>query len=91
MNIADLILKLVRFLLQKIIYPILPVNMPIISYDSLASGLIGLEHNFSWALASLSKFFNLELLFGVLLLITTAEVIFWLVRAGKWIIEIVRG
>lgn len=91
MYIADIVLKLVRFLLQKIVYPLLPVNMPILTYDALVTGLLSIEHNLNWSFAGLDKFVNLGLLFTVLIVMITGEMIFWLVRAGKWIIEIVRG
>jgi hypothetical protein len=91
MYIADIVLKLIRFILQKLAYPVMLHDIPILSYDFLVSHLLALEHNFAWALAGLDKFFNLELLFSILLIMVSAEVMFWLFRAIKWIIELVRG
>jgi len=91
MNIADLILKLVNFLLQKLVYPVLPNEISVLSFSSFSTSLLGLEHNLNYAFASLDTFFNLQLLFSVIILIASAEIIFWVVRAGKWVIEMVRG
>ena len=91
MTVLDIILSLITFLFQKMIIPLLPVNLPFMSFSAFNSTLIGLEHNLNWAFAGLTNFFNLKLLFTTLLLIISAEIIFWLFRAFKWIIEIIRG
>lgn len=92
MSLADIILSLITFLLQKLILPLLPTNLPFLSYASFNSTLTGsLAHNVAYSFSGLTEFFNLELLFVFLIAMIFAEIVFWGVRAGKWIIEIIRG
>jgi hypothetical protein len=91
MNIADVVLNLIAWLVQHVLANLLPHNALFLSYDTLLTGLIGLEHNFAWALAGLDKFFNISLLFTILLVMITAEITFWFFRATKWVIEMIRG
>lgn len=92
MSLADIVITLIIFLLQKLILPLFPVNLPFLSFASFNSILTGsLQHNLIYSFAGMTEFFNLELLFIILICIIFAEIIFWAVRGGKWIIEIIRG
>lgn len=92
MSLADIIISLITFLLQKLVLPIFPINLPFVSFATFNSILTGsLSHNLIYSFAGITELINLELLFIVLICIIFAEVIFWAVRGGKWIIEIIRG
>lgn len=92
MSIADILLSLITFLLQKIVLPVLPLNLPLLSYNELKTLLTGsLEHNVIYSFAGLNNLFNLNLLFILLLSIIGAEIIFWLVKAGFFVIKLIRG
>lgn len=92
MSIADILINLIIFLLQKIVLPVLPTNLPLFSYADLNTLLTGsLEHNVIYSFAGLNNLMNLNLLFILLLSIIGAEFIFWLVKAGFFVIRLVRG
>jgi len=92
MSIADIVLSAVIWLIQKLIIPILPVNLPFLSFNSFNDILnSSLKHNINYAFAGLNKLFNLELLFIILTVIIFAEILLWLFRVGLWIIKTVRG
>lgn len=92
MSIADIVLSLVIWIFQKLILPILPTNLPLISYDTFATFLTGsVQHNLIYAFAGLNNLFNLELLFILLATMIFAEILFWLVRAGIFMAKLIRG
>jgi hypothetical protein len=92
MSLADIVLSLITFLLQKLILPLLPINLPFLPFATFNSMLTGsLSHNLIYSFSGLNSFFNLQLLFVFLVCMIFAEIVFWGVRAGKWIIEIIRG
>lgn len=92
MSIADVGINLVNWIFQKMILPVLPVDLPLISYETFYNTLHGsLEHNLTYAFAGLTELFNLKLLFILLLSILTMEVLFWLVKAGFFFVKLIRG
>lgn len=92
MSLADIVISLITFLLQKLVLPLFPVNLPFLSFASFNSILTGsLPHNLIYSFSGVNVFFNVQLIFIFLVCMLFAEVIFWGVRAGKWIIEIIRG
>lgn len=92
MSIADIVLSLITWLFQKLILPVLPTNLPLVSYSAFNNILTGtLKHNLIYSFAGLSQLFNLQLLFILLSSILVGELLFWLVRAGFFIIKLIRG
>lgn len=92
MSVADILLSIIIWIFQKMILPILPMNLPGISFVSFHLLLQGtLKHNLMYSFAGLNQFFNLKLLFVLMSSIIFAEIIFWLVKAGFFIIKMVRG
>lgn len=92
MSIADIIISLITWIFQKMILPVLPTNMPLFSFSAFQNILTGtLSHNLVYSFAGLSGFFNIKLLFILLATIITGELLFWLVKAGFFIIKLVRG
>lgn len=92
MSIADIIISLITFLLQKLVLPLFPTNLPFLSFASFNSMLTGsLAHNLIYSFSGITEIFNLGLLFILLICIIFAEIILFGFRAGKWIIEILRG
>jgi hypothetical protein len=91
MTLLDIILSLVIWILQKMIIPILPVNLPMLSFSSFSNTLAGLEHNLIWAFAGISSIFDLGLLFTVLQIMIYAEIMLWTIRVILFIIRLVRG
>jgi hypothetical protein len=92
MSIADILINLIIWIVQKIILPVLPVNIPYFSFDTFTEILSGsLKHNFIWGLAGLNQFMNLNLLFILVGVIITAEIIFWGLKAGIFVWKSVRG
>lgn len=92
MSIADIILSLITWIFQKMILPVLPTNLPLLSYSAFNNILTGsLKHNLIYSFSGLSQIFNLQLLFILLSSIIVGELLFWLVRAGLFIIKLVRG
>jgi hypothetical protein len=92
MNIADIIISLITFVIQKMITPLLPTNLPLISYATFTDLLSGsLKHNLEWSFAGLNQLFNLQLLFILLGSMVFAEILFWLVRVALFIVKLIRG
>ena len=92
MSLADIIISLITFLLQKLVLPLFPVNLPFLSFATFNSILTGsLSHNLIYSFAGLTGIFNLGLLFILLICIIFAEIVLFGFRTGKWIIEIIRG
>lgn len=92
MSVADILLSIVIWLFQKLILPILPINLPALDFLSFQAILQGsLKHNLIYAFAGLNQIMNLNLLFILMSSIIFAEILFWLVKAGFFIIKMVRG
>jgi len=92
MYIADIVLKFIIFILQKIILPIFPnevADFSVVQWNTFLQGT--LRHNFAWALSGMNAFFNIQLIFILILVIFTAEICYWGVRAGIFIINLIRG
>lgn len=92
MSIADIVLTITTFIFQKILLPILPVNLPLFAIDSFSSGLnASLKHNLIYSFAGVAQLFNLKLLFILLSSIIVGEILFWLLKAGLFLAKLVRG
>lgn len=92
MSIADIILSMIIWIFQKLILPILPTNLPAISFVSFNALLEGsLKHNLIYSFAGLSEILNVKLIFILMSSIIFAEIIMWLVKAGFFLIKMIRG
>lgn len=92
MSIADIVISLVIFFFQKLILPILPVNLPLLPYATFVATINGsLRHNLIYSFSGLNNFMNLELLFILLISIIFIESLFWLVRIALFIVKFIRG
>jgi len=92
MSIANIVISIIIFFFQKMILPIMPVNLPLISYSEFNAILTGsLQHNVLYAFAGLNNLMNLQLLFILLISIIFAEMLFWLVRVGLFVVKFIRG
>jgi len=92
MSVADILISLITWVFQKIILPILPVNLPLISFDTFYNTLHGsLKHNLIYSFSGLNSLFNLNLLFILLLSIIFAETLYWLVKGGIFLVKLIRG
>lgn len=92
MSVADILLSLVIWIFQNLILPVLPENLPALDILSFEATLQGtLKHNLIYSFSGLTQLFNLKLLFILLTSIIFAELVFWLVKAGFFIIKMVRG
>lgn len=92
MSIADIIISIITWIFQKMILPVLPTNLPLMSYSAFEDVLTGtLQHNIIYSFAGISQIFNIQLLFILLTTIITGELLFWLVKAGLFIVKLVRG
>jgi len=92
MSIADIVISMITWLFQKLILPVLPTNLPLFSFSDLQDILAGtLQHNLVYSFAGLSQIFNVRLLFILLSTIIAGEILFWLVKAGFFIVKLVRG
>lgn len=92
MSVADILINLVNWVFQKLVLTILPVDLPLISFDTFYATLHGsIKHNFIYAFSGLNNLFNLNLLFALLLSMIVAEMLFWLVRIGIFMAKLIRG
>lgn len=92
MSIANLMINYTIWVFQKLILPVFPVNLPLLSYSEFSALLGGSRlHNLIYSFAGIGQLFNLKLLFILLSVMIFAEVLFWLVRAGFFLIKLIRG
>lgn len=92
MSVADIVISMITWLFQKMILPVLPTNMPLFSFADLQEILTGtLQHNLVYSFAGLSQVFNVRLLFILLSTMIVGEILFWLVKAGFFIVKLIRG
>jgi len=92
MSIADILLSIVIWIFENLILPVLPQNLPALSFVSFNEILQGsLKHNLIYSFSGLANLMNLKLLFTLLASIIFAELVFWLVKAGFFIIKMIRG
>jgi len=92
MSIADIFISIIIWIIQSILLPILPTNLPFLSFDTF-KGILGgtLKHNFIWGLAGLNIFLNLNLIFTLIGVIIFGEICFWGVKAGMFLWKSIRG
>lgn len=92
MSVADIFLTLITWIFQNLILPLIPTNLPLISFAEFNDVLTGsLQHNIIYSFSGLTGLFNLRLLFILLTSIIFGEILFWLVRAGFFLVKLVRG
>lgn len=92
MSIADILISIIIWIFQKMILPTLPVNLPLMSYATFNATLQGsLKHNIIYSFAGLNNLFNLKLVFVLLLSVIFTEILFWLTKAGLFLVKLVRG
>jgi len=92
MSVADIILSLIIWIFQKLILPILPTNLPALSFVSFNALLEGsLKHNLIYSFAGLNEILNIKLVFILMGSIVFAEIIMWLVKAGFFLVKLIRG
>lgn len=92
MSIADIFLTIILFILQKMVLPVLPVNLPLYSFTAFNTTLdSSLLHNLIYSFAGLGQLVNLKLLFILLSSIIVGEILFWLVKAGFFMVKLIRG
>jgi len=88
MNIADVVLSLIIWVIQKAILPIIPSEISALPLDDFLKLMTGtMATNYVYSFATWGTFFNLELLFGTIFLILASTVIFFLVRLGLLVIS----
>lgn len=92
MSIADILLSMIIWIFQTLLLPILPVNLPALSFVSFNEILQGsLKHNLIYSFSGIGQLFNIKLLFILISSIIFAELVFWLIKAGFFIIKMIRG
>ena len=92
MSIADFLISIIIFFLQKIIYPLLPVNLPFLSISKLTEFLNSdLKNDIIFAFSGVGKIFPIKFIFLMLIVIISGEIILGLIKIGKFLINLIRG
>lgn len=93
MSIADILISLITWIVQKIILPVLPMDLPFLPLNEFAYTLhtSSLLHNVIYSFSGLTAFFNLKLVFTLLISIIAMESLAWLIRVAFFVIKIIRG
>jgi hypothetical protein len=89
--IGDSLVDLVNWLIQTIIFPLFPDNFPLLSSNTYFNTLQGLKGNFIFTFSVIDKFFPVQLLLTFLLVIIVAELGLFGIKAGMWLLNLVRG
>jgi len=89
--IADGLVDVANWLIQHIIYPLFPSNYPFLSFSTYSGILNGVKTDVIFAFSAVDKFFPISLLLIFLSVILTAELILVAIKAGMWILNLVRG
>lgn len=92
MSIADVLISLITFIIQKLVLPLLPTNLPFFSIATFNALLnSSLKHNLEWSFAGLNPLFNLQLVFILLIAIIYGEILYWGLRVGIFLAKLFRG
>jgi len=90
MSVADLIIMIIRILLAPMV-AFLPTSIswfPIEDWINFLNDIVG---NAIESLSGLGFIFPVVLIFSLVLLIITAEIILFSFKSLKWLIQLVRG
>jgi hypothetical protein len=92
MSIADLLLKIVIFLLQKIVIPILPTSLPFFPIEDLNAILVSdLKNDLIYSFSGIGKIMPVNLILIFVLVMIGGEITLMLVKMGFFIVNLVRG
>ena len=89
--IGDSLVDLVNWLIQSVIFPLFPDNLPVISSSTYFNTLQGLKGNFIFTFSAIDKFFPIQLLLSFLIVIILAELILFAIKTMMWFLNLVRG
>lgn len=89
--VGDSLVDLVNWLIQSVIFPLFPDNFPLLSSGTYFNTLESLKGNFIFTFSVIDKFFPIQLLLIFLLVIIVAELVLFGIKAGMWLLNLVRG
>ncbi len=89
--IGDSLVDLVNWLIQTIIFPIFPDNLPLLPSSTYLALLQSLKGNFIFSFSIIDKFFPIQLLLTFLIVIILAELILFAIKSMTWFLNLVRG
>jgi hypothetical protein len=89
--IGDSLVDLVNWLIQSVIFPLFPDNLPLLSSNTYFNTLQELKGNFVFTFSAIDKFFPIQLLLTFLIVIILAELILLAIKMMMWFLNLVRG
>jgi hypothetical protein len=92
MSIADYLLTAIIYLIQKLILPLLPENMPFLSFETL-TGILNsdVKNDLIFAFSGIGKLLPVNLILIIFLVIIFAEITLTTIKMGIFVINLVRG
>lgn len=90
MSVADLIIMIIRVLIAPMV-ALLPTSISWFPIESLSSTLTSAKPILIASLSGLGFIFPMTLIFGLMLLIISAEIILFTFHSIKWLIKLWRG
>jgi hypothetical protein len=91
MTIADLLIDVINFIVQHILLPILPTNIPFYSVNTFAATLATFQENIIQALSGFGFMFPSLLVLTLVLIVILAESALFLFKIGKFLLNVARG
>lgn len=91
MAVGDILIDAIILLLQKTILAVLPYEISFLKISTFTNLLTSVKTNFIYSLSGISKIMPIDLLFACVLTIITAELLLFSVKAGFWLINVIRG
>ena len=90
MSAGDILLTIVIWL-YKLSTSILPTEIGILPLNTFTGYLAGLENNLVYAFSGIAKFFPMDLTFVLISVVISGELILFGVKAGIFLVNIIRG
>jgi len=89
--IADNLVDVANWLIQTLIYPLFPQNLPFLSYNTYVGVLNSIKTNEIYIFSVLNKFFPVSLLLIFIIVIISGEITLFLIKGVMFLINLVRG
>jgi hypothetical protein len=91
MSVADILIDIVNFLIQKAMLPLLPSDIPFYGLDVFTATLNTFKNNLIDAFSGFGFIFPMSMVLSFVLIVLFAELALFLFKAGKFLINVGRG
>lgn len=90
MSAGDILITIVIWLYKHTLM-LLPIEVDILPIDTFTGYLDSFKINLVYAFSGIAKLISIELLFIVILVVITGEIILFGIKTGTFVINLIRG